>query len=97
MPAAPYALLQDLAIASMNVDTMLNSLYEQNLPFRLYADYHRGLTIEELAILSSKPPHWIKERVEAVRLCFERQVEIVFPGGCESRCPDRIWDAQIWD
>jgi len=81
----------------MNGDAVLNCLYEQSLSFRLYADHHHGLTVEELALLCSKSPHWVKERIEATRLCFEKQVQIVIPDGSESGCADRTWDAQIWD
>jgi hypothetical protein len=58
----------------MSADEVLDALYEQHLPFRLYAEHKYGLTIEELACLSNKPVHWIEEQIEAMRLCLEKQV-----------------------
>lgn len=51
-------------------------LYEKYFPFRLYADFKRGATVQSLAnkYLMSAP--WIEERIEAARLCIEKQVRI---------------------
>jgi hypothetical protein len=58
------------------------SLYDSYFPFRLYADYKRGTTVQTLASRYSMPVQWIEERVEAVRLCLEKQIRIEFaPAG----------------
>jgi hypothetical protein len=58
----------------MSADAVLNALYEQHLPFRLYADHKHGMTVEELAYLSNKSVYWVQERIEAMRLCLEKQI-----------------------
>jgi hypothetical protein len=58
----------------MPSDETLNSLYENDLSFRLYADHKYGMSIDELAILTGRSSHWVAERVEAMRLCIEKQV-----------------------
>jgi hypothetical protein len=60
----------------MSADAILNAPYEQHLPFRLYADHQYGLTVEELACLSNKPVLWVEERIEAMRLCLEKQIRL---------------------
>ena len=65
----------------MSADAVLNALYEQHLPFRLYADHKHGLTVEELARLSNKPVYWVEERIEAMRLCLEKQVRLDLTSG----------------
>ena len=50
--------------------------YDSYLPFRLYADFRHGLTPEELGHEYCMPVRWIEERVEAARLCLEKQVRI---------------------
>lgn len=62
----------------MSADDALNSLYENNLSFRLYADHKYGMSIDELAIASSRPRSWVEERIEALRLCIEMQVRLEF-------------------
>ena len=51
-------------------------LYEKYFPFRLYADFKRGATVQWLANQYSMPMPWIEERIEAARLCIEKQVRI---------------------
>ena len=51
-------------------------LYETYFPFRLYADFKRGATVQLLSSEYLMPIHWIEERVEAARLCIEKQVRI---------------------
>ena len=53
---------------------------EAHLPFRLYADYKNGVTVEQLAEIYSLPFAWVQERLEAARLCIEKQVQIGVPG-----------------
>ena len=80
----------------MSADAVLKTLYEQHLPFRLYADHQYGLTIEELACLSNKPTHWVAERIEAMRLCLEKQVRLDLTTG-PTDSADAIWQEQVWD
>ena len=54
----------------------ISNLYDEYLPFRLYADYKQGATIEELSASFSLPAHWVAERIEAARLCIEKQVRL---------------------
>jgi hypothetical protein len=76
----------------MSADDVLNALYEQHLPFRLYADHRYGLTIEELVCLSNKPVPWIEEQIEAMRLCLEKQIrlELIAPA-------DAVWKGEVGD
>lgn len=52
-------------------------LYEKYFSFRLYADFKQGATVQSLAnkyfFMSAL---WIEERIEAARLCIEKQVRI---------------------
>jgi hypothetical protein len=50
--------------------------YDEYFPFRLYADYKRGATVDQIAREFSLPVYWVEERLEAVRLCVERQVRL---------------------
>lgn len=81
---------------TMSADAVLNALYEQHLPFRLYADHKQGLTLTELACLSGKSEYWVAERIEAMRLCLEKQVrlDLSLPPTIAS---DAIWKEQVWD
>lgn len=58
-------------------------LYETYFPFRLYADFKRGATVQSLASEYLMPVPWIEERIEAARVCIEKQVAIEV-GGLES-------------
>jgi Mor family transcriptional regulator len=60
-------------------EAILDNLYDHYLPFRLYADFQDGVTVEELAQTYSLPVSWIRERLEAARLCIEKQVQIGVP------------------
>lgn len=62
----------------MSADDTLNSLYENNLSFRLYADHKYGMSTDELAIAQSRSRSWVEERIEAMRLCLEMQVRFEF-------------------
>ncbi len=56
--------------------TVFDLLYDEYFPFRLYADYMLGRTQTELAADFGLSENWIAERVEAVRLCIEKQVRL---------------------
>jgi hypothetical protein len=57
-------------------NTVFDLLYDEYFPFRLYADYMLGRTPTELAADFGLSETWIAERVEAVRLCIEKQVRL---------------------
>jgi hypothetical protein len=79
----------------VNADSALNRLYDQSFTFRFYADYKHGLSVSELALLSSRSERWITERIEAMRLCLEKQVRVEI---LDAEKPiDRIWKQQVWD
>jgi len=48
----------------------------RSLGFLMYREYEDGASIEELSAALHAPPEWIRERIEAVRLCLEKQVRI---------------------
>ena len=62
----------------MPTDTAINRLYDEYLPFRLYADHKMGATAQELADEFGLPARWVEERIEAARLCLEMQVRFDF-------------------
>ena len=46
------------------------------LGFVIYREYQDGASVEELSAALHLPQSWIEERIEAVRMCLERQVRI---------------------
>jgi hypothetical protein len=42
----------------------------------MYREYEDGASIEELSAALHAPTEWIEERIEAVRLCLEKQIRI---------------------
>lgn len=52
-----------------------NQLYNEYLPFRLYAEHGRGTSIRDIARKYGLSESWTAERIEAARLCH-LQVEI---------------------
>ena len=57
-------------------ETVFDRLYDQYLPFRLYADYMSGSSPRDLALHFGLAEHWVAERIEAVRLCIHKQVRL---------------------
>ncbi len=57
-------------------DSVFDVLYDEYLPFRLYADYMLGSSITELARKFALSEHWVAERIEALRLCIGKQVRL---------------------
>jgi Mor family transcriptional regulator len=51
-------------------------LYDTYFPFRLYSDAAHGMSIVQLAQHYGMSPPWIEARIEAARLCIEKQVRI---------------------
>jgi len=60
----------------MAESTVFDLLYDEYFPFRLYADYMLGRSPAELAVDFGLSENWITERIEAVRLCIEKQVRL---------------------
>jgi hypothetical protein len=56
--------------------TVFDLLYDQHLPFRLYTDFMLGSSIAELAERFALSRERVCERVEAMRLCLEKQVRL---------------------
>ncbi|HSU29678.1 MAG TPA: hypothetical protein VLJ11_00465 [Bryobacteraceae bacterium] len=56
--------------------TVFDLLYDEYFPFRLYADYMLGRSPKELAEDFGLSENWVAERIEAVRLCVEKQVRL---------------------
>jgi hypothetical protein len=55
--------------------TVFDRLYEEYFPFRLYADYMLGVSVDALAKRFGLPEDWVAERIEAVRL-LNKQVRL---------------------
>lgn len=56
--------------------TVFDLLYDEYLPFRLYADYMLGSSTQQLAKEYRVSEHWVAERIEALRLCIGKQVRV---------------------
>ena len=63
----------------MSADDLWSLLYDEYLPFRLYSDHKQGASIDQLAGSLGLPAPWIQERIEAARLCIEKQECIKLP------------------
>jgi hypothetical protein len=64
----------------MNVDAALNRFCTQNPGIGLFVDHLAGLKIEDLAARCARSESWINERIEAARLCLERQIRFELTG-----------------
>lgn len=51
-------------------------LAQSSLPVYLYVCYLNGESVEELAHECGLSPHWVQERIEAVRLALNMQVRL---------------------
>jgi len=76
-------------------DDALNRLFDESPAFQLYAEHANGMTLPELALLYSKTEEWVIERVDAIRLCLERQVHLTVSK--LAPCPNSVWNGQVWD
>ena len=52
--------------------TVFDLLYDEYLPFRLYADHMLGVSIAALANRFDLPEHWVRQRIEAVCLLMKQ-------------------------
>jgi hypothetical protein len=57
-------------------EALANLLYDNYLPFRLYAEHKNGATPAQLAAAFAVSVQWVEERIEAARLCIEKQVRL---------------------
>jgi hypothetical protein len=57
-------------------ENALELLSSDYLPFRLYAEHKRGATPVQLAAAFSLSETWVVERIEAARLCIEKQIRV---------------------
>jgi hypothetical protein len=56
--------------------TVFDLLYREYLPFRLYASFMLGESPLSLAAQFGLREDWVIERIEAVRLCLDKQVRL---------------------
>jgi hypothetical protein len=63
----------------VSADDLWSLLYDEYLPFRLYSDHKQGVSVSQLAGSLGLPTPWIEERIEAARLCIEKQERINLP------------------
>ncbi len=81
-----------MALAGTFVCMAANSgfdlLVHEYLPFRLYSDYKNGMTPKELATYFSLLVHWVEERIEAARLCIEKQIRLEFSSAARETVPE---------
>lgn len=79
----------------MNAVSTLNRLYDGSLAFRLYAEHANGMTVAELALMTSRSQEWVAEQIEAMRLCLEKQLVIDVQERRDHF--EEIWAEQVWD
>jgi hypothetical protein len=60
----------------VSADDLWSLLYDEYLPFRLYSDHKQGVSVHQLSSCLGLPAYWIQERIEAARLCIEKQERI---------------------
>ena len=76
--------------------TVRDRLFDESISFRLYADHKKGASVAELAKLCSRSEGGVQERIEAARLCLEKQVRIALPPQ-PPVCEETVWATQVWD
>lgn len=64
----------------MDIDAALNRFCTQNVGIGLLVDYLAGATVKDLAAQCGKPETWVRERIEAARLCLQGQIAFEFAG-----------------
>ena len=62
----------------MDIDAALNRFCTQNTGVALFVDHLAGMSIEDLAVRCARPESWVCERIEAARLCLDRQIRFEF-------------------
>ncbi len=79
----------------MHIDNALNRLYNQSPAFQLYAEHANGMSFSDLALLHATTEASVMERVEAIRLCLEKQVHLRVKGLVA--CQESFLSSQVWD
>ena len=79
----------------MPIDSALNRLYDQSPAFQLYAEHAHGMSFSDLALLHATTEASVMERVDAIRLCLEKQVHLKVTGLVT--CPESHLSGQVWD
>jgi len=51
-------------------------LANNSLPFSLYDFHQNGVSAAELAKAYALPLPWVEERLEAIRLCLQYQIDV---------------------
>lgn len=77
-------------------DTARYRLFNESISFRLYSAHSTGTSVHDLAKLCARSESWVSERIEAARLCLEKQVRIALPPE-PSVCAADVWAAQVWE
>lgn len=72
----PYLNLGHMTIREREVIGMLAGQLPRVLGFVIYREHQDGASVEELSTALNLPSSWVEERIEAVRLCLERQVRV---------------------
>jgi hypothetical protein len=75
-PKDPEERIQRRRALKCMPENVLELLSSDYLPFRLYAEHKRGATPFELAAAFSLSETWVAERIEAARLCIEKQIRV---------------------
>jgi hypothetical protein len=75
-PIDPEERIQRRRALKCMPENVLELLSSDYLPFRLYAEHKRGATPFELAAAFSLSETWVAERIEAARLCIEKQIRV---------------------
>ena len=71
IPIQPHA-GANARVAESYPRTVFDLLYDEYLPFRLYADHMLGISIAALANRFDLPEHWVRQRIEAVCLLMKQ-------------------------
>ena len=53
-----------------SADELWTLLYDEYLPFSLYADHKNGASYQELSARTGLPVTWIEERISAAKICI---------------------------
>src|SRR5208283_1948465 len=80
-----YSYLEALPIGCVRGDRVHAKQLPRALGFIIYREHLDGASVEELSEALHVPQPWVEERIEAVRLCLEKQVRV------ECKPIPRLW------
>lgn len=63
----------------LSADELWTLLYDEYLPFSLYADYKNGVSFEHLSQRVGLPIEWVEERVLAAESCINSGRKLALP------------------